>query len=440
MTLRKKALADPCFPSEEIIEEFLKQPKEIPKLEVQWRQPNMVKFIKQTGHLLQWPEIYCFRKFFPILTRWQILNVNRLKDSFSVINYITPKEIIKKRTVKGVPSLELLWIDENGTFNGLIPDNQIKELLEENPNGIKEIWSTVEPFDKVNIAYPILVETFLKSKEKPKKLAKKTTKVKTKLQKKRPLGSLENFNELLEATNEVAKTMKPRKPPKSKNCNSKPTLNMIDKYFKQKVANAFEENQKSDSINCVPPQKCSTPITKNILSDLESDVDEEDFDMSEIINNIVTKSHKSFALSSHKGKKLCYEEIKQDISILFSNTVENNKKESLDDFNIPGEKRSLSDSFFKTTLKESKRLSLDDSFDILVKKGFCKKETRDVLSANSNKKRFSEEEKIEDKNVSYFFGSFQSQNEDIFERFMETSTAKLPTSSELNDEFVIISD
>lgn len=45
LTLRRKALAVAEFPSQAIIDEFLCRPVNLPKLDLKWRQPNLVKFL-----------------------------------------------------------------------------------------------------------------------------------------------------------------------------------------------------------------------------------------------------------------------------------------------------------------------------------------------------------------------------------------------------------
>lgn len=459
LALRKKALIDPVFPSEEIIEEFLRQPKEVPKLELSWRQPNMVKFVRQVGPLLQWPEIYCFQKFFPVLTRWQVLNASRLQLISSSVPYVTPKQIVKKRVVKGIPSLELLWQDEKGFFNGLIPDAQLKNFEYDNPKGISDLWTTVEPYNMMQQAYPDVVEAFLKSKEKPKKTSKKQKKAKKgTLNEDQCLGSLENLDDIMKATSEIAKTVKPKRQARTKSTVSKEGLQMIDKFFKQK----HNENMNTPSSKANKRDQCSTPLTKNIPSDLESDDDGNVFDMSDIVNAIVGKHHDNFALTSLKGHQLRYESMPEDISILLNDldaslTEEHhNISKCMDDLDVLAEKRSLSNSFRKTTYVEAKRMSLDDSFDVLVKMGSNKlnklKESigssENVLDISSKPlnivDRFKQKQRIslnfntssaaaasaEDVNgVSYFFNSsFQNENEDIFEKLMETSLAKYATN------------
>uniref|UniRef100_A0A1I8PG70 Flap endonuclease GEN n=1 Tax=Stomoxys calcitrans TaxID=35570 RepID=A0A1I8PG70_STOCA len=466
LVLRKKALADASFPSEEIIEEFLKQPDKVPDLELSWRQPNMVKFIKQVGHLLQWHEIYCFQKFFPLLTRWQLLNALKVKDASSVMAYVTPKEIIKKRVVKGIPSLELLWQDEKGFFNGLIPDVQMREYEKDNAKGINDLWTTVEPMDMMEAAYPMLVETYLKSKAKPKKVNKKKSKGNLKSGESQTLGSLENFDDLIKATNEVAKTIaKPKRKSKTKLV-SNPGLQMIDKFFKQKCDQHFKTPSKSSNGG-----QTSTPIRTNVPSDWESDDEDNIFDMSDIVNAIVGKCSDPI-LRTHKGLQLQYESMPEDISLMLNDlktsaTAMDIRSKCVDDLDVLSEKRSLSNSFRMSTYKEAKRASLDDSFDVLVKLGNDKVDKIGIISKSSEKifhssekplnivDRFKQKQKIslsgdkrkdcdkscdDDQGISYFFNqSFQKENEDIFEKLMETSLAKYSADDAI-DNVILLSD
>ncbi|XP_061392521.1 flap endonuclease GEN [Musca vetustissima] len=474
LTLRKKALADPTFPSEAIIEEFLKQPKAIPKLDLRWRQPNMVKFIKQIGHLLQWQEIYCFQKFFPILTRWQVMNAVRLKEMPSAVVYIVPKEIVKKRVVKSIPSLEIVWHDEKGIFSGLVPDVQLQDFESENPKGITDLWTTVEPMSMMETAFPEQVEAFLKSKEKPKKAAKKPR------NKAKPLSSLENLDDLIKATNEVSKTVKPKRQTKPKSTAIQ-GMQSIDKYFKQTSVTPLKTRDKLS----VPKNQSSTPLTKSVPSDLESDDDEDPnaFNLSDIVNGIVAKDHAGLVLTTHQGRQLQYEAMPKDISLLLNelnnsitlgNTSHLQTKPCIDDTDVLCEKRVLSISFQKSTNAEAKRRSLDDSFDVLVKIGTNRVEkikefkiSTENLADISSKPlnvvdRFKQKQRIslnfntnnsivqsetDDANgVSYFFNSsFQTENEDVFEKLMETSLAKRDTSDNQNtddddDGCILLSD
>lgn len=45
LQIRKKAMADPDFPSQKIIDEFMNRPVNLPKLDLNWKQPSVVKFL-----------------------------------------------------------------------------------------------------------------------------------------------------------------------------------------------------------------------------------------------------------------------------------------------------------------------------------------------------------------------------------------------------------
>lgn len=45
LQIRKKSMADQDFPSQQIIDEFLNRPVTLPKLDLNWKQPSVVKFL-----------------------------------------------------------------------------------------------------------------------------------------------------------------------------------------------------------------------------------------------------------------------------------------------------------------------------------------------------------------------------------------------------------
>uniref|UniRef100_A0A182MB67 Flap endonuclease GEN n=1 Tax=Anopheles culicifacies TaxID=139723 RepID=A0A182MB67_9DIPT len=172
LEIKRKALKDPDFPQEPIIDEFLTRPCELPTLDLSWRQPNLVKFIKSMSSYLQWNELYCLQKLLPLFTRWQVYVRKHPSVKASSV-CLEPDHIKKKRSPKGIPSYEIVWKDVQNLFGGLIPQEQIDSYLAEAGNTLESLWSTIEPHDLVQEAYPELVEAFLASKTKASK--KKTT-------------------------------------------------------------------------------------------------------------------------------------------------------------------------------------------------------------------------------------------------------------------------
>ncbi|XP_011180536.1 flap endonuclease GEN [Zeugodacus cucurbitae] len=470
LSLRKKAMTDPSFPSEEIISEFLNEPPTIPTLNLTWRQPNIVKFIKQIGKLLQWAEIYCFQKFLPLLTRWQVRNMKK-GTNFDAVHYISIKEIVKKRTVRGVISLEIIWEDQNGFFNGLIPNIQLQEFEKENTKGLFGLWSTIEPLYLVENAYPELVEAFLKSKEKPSKVTKGRRKGKA--PSKAILSSLENLTDLISATEEVAKTIKPKASKKTKSTNKK-GIQLIDKFFQQQQISS-EHGTPIKNQDLYRLTQCSTPVTKTLPSDLESDCDEMAHDISDIVRGIVNAPDRVVKITSHKGRPLHYEPVTENLSILL------NEWSIKDDLDLITKKRNLSICSQSGTngTPLQKRMSLDDSFDALVNAkrdkihSLAEKAKRLNLFTNNtttspklkshvdrfveqnfphclnvseqqpNKMHMSVSSESEDaQNISYFFNKSNIEN-DEFEKLMDLSILKKPTMKSIcnaPDDVLIISE
>ncbi|XP_050302565.1 LOW QUALITY PROTEIN: flap endonuclease GEN [Anthonomus grandis grandis] len=162
--IRSRAIQDPNFPDQSIIDEFLKRKEEIKHLDLKWKQPNLVGFVKFTKRHLNWDEVYSVGKIVPLLTRWQLKHPNFFQlGNFK--GYLVPKRIKKERCPRGVPSYEISWSDPDGFFKGIISDEQYKRKNVDR----EKLWSTVEPQPLVEAAFPELVDDYKKSKIKPKK-------------------------------------------------------------------------------------------------------------------------------------------------------------------------------------------------------------------------------------------------------------------------------
>ncbi|XP_055382560.1 flap endonuclease GEN [Condylostylus longicornis] len=331
LTLRQKALQYPDFPSLEIINEFLSTPNVIPNLNLKWCKPNLIKFIKTSGKLLQWTEIYCFQKFLPILTRWQIQEMK--KNSEFKDQILLPDFIVKKRVIKGQPGYEIVWKDIQQLFEGLIPEDQILSYCVENPQGMQAVWTTIEPADLLSTVYPEIIDVFLKSKEKPKKPP--TTRVNRK--KKNADKNLMDMSQLAEITDQIKFKTK-------RTTNKRKGLQLIDKFFHKTSVSDPLESKNSNSINC------STPKKKLSLMDLEYECSYGENDISDIIKNIISHPYdKQHALQNYNRNNLIYEKINFDYS----------HNMSKDDLHIlPTKIMRKNDSLSKNCLTKS--FSLDD--------------------------------------------------------------------------------
>ncbi|XP_076256397.1 XPG-like endonuclease isoform X1 [Rhynchophorus ferrugineus] len=172
LTIRNKAIQDPNFPDESLINEFLRRKDNVKTLDLKWKQPDVVNFVKFASKFLQWEEYYSFEKILPILTRWQCKYPEKILHRSDLKGTVVPDKIKKARHPKGVPSYEIIWTDPTDSFKGLIPEEQLQEHNIEP----EKLWSTVEPQDLVEAAYPDLAEAYRQSKIKPKKPSKRKKK------------------------------------------------------------------------------------------------------------------------------------------------------------------------------------------------------------------------------------------------------------------------
>ncbi|KAJ1523776.1 hypothetical protein ONE63_001609 [Megalurothrips usitatus] len=161
LNIRKKALQNEDFPSQDVIDEF-SCVREVPEhIPLEWLQPNLISFMKLADKHLKWDECYSVEKFLPLLTRWII---SQRKSTANCPIY--PESILKTRVLKGVASYEVKWADREGLFETLVTEEGSTACL------------TIEPKEMFERAFPRLVLEF-NEKEAAKKNAKKKGKSKT---------------------------------------------------------------------------------------------------------------------------------------------------------------------------------------------------------------------------------------------------------------------
>jgi flap endonuclease GEN len=293
LQIRRKALIDPDFPSQEVIAEFIDRPSRITSANFKWEQPKMVRFVKFMSKLLQWDEVYSFLKILPLLTRWQLLN-----SSLASTGVVWPREIKKERCPKGVPSYEIYWFDKEKSFDGLLSDQEVEKYFEDKPiKDLNALWSTIEPKHLVETAYPQLIADYLEKKaQKRKKPSKKrqvdaTSTPHQKTKKSSKSSSLENISDLLNVVEEIAKGVPKKKQPARKKKVKEPKgLQMINKFMVKKTGNAA-----TSAIN----------RTVELPSDLGESDDNDECNMSDIINGIIGAARP--LLDEYQGQKLIYE-------------------------------------------------------------------------------------------------------------------------------------
>ncbi|XP_063828371.1 flap endonuclease GEN [Ostrinia nubilalis] len=168
LSLRSRAVS--CgmpFPEPKVMKEFLNNiPEQIDVERMKATPPSLIQFMKLMSNKLEWSEKYCVEKFLPLLTKWHLQeNVPR--------RTIKPMVIKKKRHPRGVPSYEVIWEDIDGLYEGIIPDDQFDEDADP-----QSVWTTIERQDLMRQYYPELVEAYEESIKKPPKEKKTRAKKK----------------------------------------------------------------------------------------------------------------------------------------------------------------------------------------------------------------------------------------------------------------------
>lgn len=236
---------------------------------------------------------------------------------------------------KGIASYEIIWRDDQKCFEGLIPDDQLVAYLSTNnfkddTDGLNSLWSTIEPIDLVEKAYPELVETFNDSKAKKKPTKKKVDakssnrdvelRKGTKRTKKSSNTSLNDMSDLQQALNDLEGDamdsgkkqvpVKKKRVPKKADSSECIGLQTLDKFFiqKPKLTSAQPRTYESPRI-----RTCSTPMS---LSKFNFDLEESDLDdsmstsykenLSQIIKDMVKRVPN---VTEFGGKKLRFDEI-----------------------------------------------------------------------------------------------------------------------------------
>lgn len=266
------------------------------------------------GKLIQWDEIYCFQKFLPLLTRWQLYHIGDCMENLALRGSVQPDFIKKKRTPKGVPSYEIIWKDEQGCFNALIPDNQLKMYYSTNKERTEmeanqQLWSTIEPMDLVEKAYPDLVSRFEESKLKGKSKAKKVPKDSTKNTKKTTKAMDEKE---IESESSPQKSKEPEKLVKAKKTvtrvgvktkkKKEDKLQPIDQFFQRKGVTSKAVYESPKIRTTTKPMNLSA-FSLNFDDSLMHD---DDMNLSTIINDMVARPP---SITEVAGKKLRFDEM-----------------------------------------------------------------------------------------------------------------------------------
>lgn len=174
---------------------------------------------------------------------------------------------------------------------------------------LQKLWATIEPENLVKAAYPEMVNNFEASK------VKKPTKRKQKKVK----DPLEELDSMLQNTS--ISEIDRKKPRKNKPVKKQTAT--IDNYFKKAVLNNFvlgQERDIDDPIQTSTPNKKSSSSSFLFKSSFLSD-DEECADLSDIIQNIVTREP---LIKNTIAAKINEKDVENDSCTFFTNNLKPN--------------------------------------------------------------------------------------------------------------------
>ncbi|XP_020775938.2 flap endonuclease GEN homolog 1 [Boleophthalmus pectinirostris] len=177
--IRKKTIANPLFPFTEIINEFLIS-KDKSEFHFKRRLPNMLLMQKFAYDKMEWPKHYTSEKLLILMTYMNLMNKKYGRD---VSIQVKPLRILKPRVRNGVSCFEVVWTKpEHYAF----PEDPAPENQDE--------VRTVEEESLFRVAYPEVVEIFLREKATAEENKNKKKKPKSKKEK---MGESDGISDLL---------------------------------------------------------------------------------------------------------------------------------------------------------------------------------------------------------------------------------------------------
>ncbi|KOC70481.1 Flap endonuclease GEN [Habropoda laboriosa] len=309
IALQKKALLIEHFPNQELIDEFLirKDPVST-EIDIQWKQPQISEFIDFMERHLSWKPQYAFEKIFPLVTRWQLSHLPNISIEDRLISDLFVPEAIKKiRNVRSVASYEIIWKSDHDIVEKL---KEYVALDEENDDSDADILAeltSIEPQDVVQKCYPKLVEAFenarnAKVKKRPAKNkandgtnANDNTKRKPEKRRHRKKETVENIKKIDEflcknrplSLEESFESMSIT-PKRSKKLNVQRENREIN--GKVKRGPQFDKVLQTENTNSRLNNTLDRMFNELSPDDFISDNDDHDLNISQIIDDICTKS------------------------------------------------------------------------------------------------------------------------------------------------------
>ncbi len=353
--------------------------------------------------------------------------------------------------------------------------NKDTGLVSEQNSSLDTLWSTVEPVDLVEKAYPNLVSSYLDTISAKSKKSSKLTRANSKngpsqvaeIVQKNSVNQDPIIIDNGKVNHDAVKVKKPTK--KSKNQKDDGKTKQIDKYFKKvKILPALATPKSKPKIQPPKPQAespkiktCSTPLNLTELSfDFNNSHGDDIHDLSDIIQGIVSNSP---TITDICGRKLYYENANQPTQRLhsFKSTTPHGKDETADEFDmiVAGIEplRSRNDTNTPTTSrKKTKKRSVDKRSSskhvetpILITKFFKRNRIEHKASVLTSSTPTASPENLTENesfksistskdngaNVSYFFGDITDEH-DVFEKLTDFRNMEdvCPTNEDYAEE------
>ncbi|XP_054006350.1 flap endonuclease GEN-like [Hylaeus anthracinus] len=330
IALRKKALLVEGFPNQELIDEFLIRKDPVPsKIDLQWKQPQMSKLIDFMEQHLSWEPQYAFEKIFPLVTRWQLLHLpNITADVRLLSDLFIPKAIKKIRNIRSVASYEIIWETEHDIIQKLKEYIALNnENSVDNPDILSELTS-IEPQSAVLKCYPKIIEDFenaRSAKTKKRTIKKKaqngsnsegtargTTKRRQQKKTEKCPGNAENTRKIDEFISKIETVPLEESfrrmsitPKRSKKSDSQ--VENEKKIGKVKRGPQFDKVLQSEKINSKLNDTLDRMFNELSPDDFVSDNDDQDLNMTEIIDNICSERRR-FEFNIVEDTELCTDE------------------------------------------------------------------------------------------------------------------------------------
>ncbi|KAM8847251.1 flap endonuclease GEN homolog 1 [Synchiropus picturatus] len=178
--VRKKTLANSQFPFTEIISEFLVS-KDKPVSSFKRRLPNMLLLQKFAFDKMEWPKHYTSEKVLVLITYAELMN---RKHGRNMPPQITPLRILKPRVRNSVSCFEVVWTT---------PDHYV--FPEDRPAEDQQEVRSVEEESLFRVAFPELVESYMREKALAEE--NKTKRKKTKSKKEKTLDEPSDLSDLM---------------------------------------------------------------------------------------------------------------------------------------------------------------------------------------------------------------------------------------------------